>query len=227
MRARARSSSSSQRKRSVSEPAPARVEPRLRLERGGPRPNQTDILLLPIAQGAVKAVLAKLGARLSRVLGRRVRDCDFRGRPDEVLTHHGDSTIVLLGVGAAPAVDAFRRAGARGRQEAERARARRVQAWLGTAAKDAAVPAAFCEGFRARGLSLPSLYVHARGPGDDAEPRRAERRPSHGGRLRRCARVRARRGDRGVPRPRPRQRAAPRWRRRATSPRRPRRWRAR
>ena len=147
MRARARSSSSSQRKRSVAEAAPARVEPRLRLERGGPRPNQADVLLLPIAEGAVKAVLARLGARLSRALGRRVRDCEFRGRPDEVLTHHGDSTIVLLGLGAAPGVDAYRRAGARGRQEAERARARRVQAWLGDAAKNGDVAAAFCEGF--------------------------------------------------------------------------------
>jgi leucyl aminopeptidase len=95
----------------------------------------------------VKQALARLGARLSRAIGRRVRDVDFRGRPDEVLVHHGDSTIVLTGLGTAPGVDAFRRAGARGRQEAERARARRVQAWLGDAARDAAVPAAFCEGF--------------------------------------------------------------------------------
>jgi leucyl aminopeptidase len=102
---------------------------------------------VPVAEGAVKAALAKLGARVSRVLGRRVRDCEFRGRPDEVLTHHGDSTIVLLGLGAAPGVDAFRRAGARGRQEAERARARRVQAWLGDAARNGDVAAAFCEGF--------------------------------------------------------------------------------
>jgi len=146
MRARVRSSSSSPRKRSA-ETVPARVEPRVRLERGGPRPGQSDVLLLAVAEGGTKAALARLGARLSRVIGRRVRDCDFRGRSDEVLTHHGDSTIVLLGLGATPGVDAFRRAGARGRQEAERARARRVQAWLGTAAKDAAVPAAFCEGF--------------------------------------------------------------------------------
>jgi hypothetical protein len=151
MRARARSSSSSQKKRSVAEAAPARVEPRLRLERGGPRPNQADVLLLPIAEGAVKAVLARLGARLSRALGRRVRDCEFRGRPDEVLTNHGDSTIVLLGLGAAPGVDAFRRAGARGRQEAERARARRVQAWLGDAAKNGDV-AGPSRGLRPRGL---------------------------------------------------------------------------
>src|SRR5262245_51639674 len=143
MRARVRSSSSSPRKRSA-ESAPARVEPRLRLERGGPRPTQADVLLLAVPEGAVKAALARLGARLSRPIGRRVRDVDFRGRADEVLTHHGDSTIVLLGLGAAPGVDALRRAGARGRQEAERARARRVQAWIGDAATDGAAAAAFC-----------------------------------------------------------------------------------
>src|SRR5262245_47002211 len=101
MQARARSSSSSQRKRSA-EAAAARVEPRLRLERGGPRPSQADILLLAVAEGGVKAALARLGARLSRAIGRRVRDCDFRGRADEVLVHHGDSTMVLLGLGASP-----------------------------------------------------------------------------------------------------------------------------
>src|SRR5262245_10674923 len=101
MRARVRSSSSSPRKRSA-EVTPPRVEPRLRLERGGPRPGQADVLLLPIAEGGVKAVLARLGARLSRPIARRVRDVAFRGRPDDVLTHHGDSTIVLLGLGTAP-----------------------------------------------------------------------------------------------------------------------------
>ena len=162
MRVRARSSSSSQRKRSVAETAKPSTELRLRLERGSPRPGQADVLLIPVAEGGVKAALPKLGARLSRVVGKRVRDCDFRARADEVLTHHGDSTLVLLGLGAAPGVDAYRRAGARGRQEAERARARRVQAWIGDAAKKAELPAAFCEGFLLAGYRFRR---YASGPG--------------------------------------------------------------
>lgn len=147
MRARARSSSSSQRKPSAeAAPAGAAPELRLRFERGGPRAAGADVLLVAVGESDLKATLPRLGARLARVLGQRVRTMEFRGRADEVLVHHGDGAVVLLGLGGEPGPDAYRRAGGRGRQEAERARGRRVQAYLGRGATAEQV-AAFAEGF--------------------------------------------------------------------------------
>ena len=180
MRARVRSSSTSQRKRSA-EVSSARSEPSLRVERGGPRPGQADVLVLTVTPAALKAALGRLGARLSKAVGRRARELDFRGRPDDALVHHGDATTVLFGLGGAPGVDAFRRAGARARQEAERARARRVQAWLGAAAEPAMI-AAFCEGFllagyrfrRYTGTPATALTARTLAVRSDAAPRGPE-----------------------------------------------------
>jgi leucyl aminopeptidase len=129
----------------------------------------------------LEATLRRLGARLSKAVGRRARDLDFRGRPEESLVHHGDTTVVLLGLAAAGGADAFRRAGARGRQEAERARARRVQAWLGEAAGAADI-AAFSEGFLLAGyrfrryMAAPATTPSARtlAVRSDAAPRGSE-----------------------------------------------------
>ena len=122
----------------------------VRVRRGGPGAAREDMLLATLSEGQVQAVIAKLQRRLRTQLARRARVAEFRGKAEEALVHHGDSAVALLGLGPRPLVlDAWRRAGARGRQEAERQRARRVAAYLGDAAADAA--AAFVEGFQLAG----------------------------------------------------------------------------
>src|SRR6185369_3194466 len=79
-----------------------------------------------------------------------VRATGFRGRPDDFLVHHGERGVALCGLGPAPVrTDAWRRAGARGRQEAERQRMRRVGLYAGGVAADGV--AAFVEGFQLAG----------------------------------------------------------------------------
>src|SRR5882724_8503839 len=99
----------------------------VRVRRGGPGALRMDLVLVPVAEGAAEGVVRRLGSRVAASLGRRVRSAEFRGRADDVLVHHTDVPFVLLGLGAAATgADAWRRAGGRGRQEAERQRARRV-----------------------------------------------------------------------------------------------------
>ncbi|HSD29922.1 MAG TPA: leucyl aminopeptidase [Vicinamibacteria bacterium] len=112
---------------------------------------RADVVLLPVTQGMS---LGRLGIdrRLTAALARRARSVAFRGKPDEILVHEAGSTLVLLGLGPVPAaLDAWRRAAARGRQEAERQRAQTVAAYLGTAAEAPEVVAAFVEGFQLAG----------------------------------------------------------------------------
>src|SRR5919197_1485173 len=60
----------------------------------------------------------------------------------------GEARVALRGMGAAPVgIDAWRRAGARGRQEAERQRTARVAAYLGDGEPSPEWLAAFAEGF--------------------------------------------------------------------------------
>jgi leucyl aminopeptidase len=107
-----------------------------------------DLLLVALSEGDVPAAVRRVGGKLATRLGRRLRDGAFRGRADEVLLHHDDRPVALLGMGTAPVgVDAWRRAGARARQEAERQRARRVAVALGEAAGDQDALGAFVEGF--------------------------------------------------------------------------------
>jgi leucyl aminopeptidase len=113
--------------------------------RGGVRTMRGDVLLLPVLERGASAALARLDRRLRAQVASRVRTLEFRGGPDDVLAQPG---TVLLGLGPSPVEpDAWRRAGARGRQEAERQRAARVTAYLGPEALDPACVAAFAEGF--------------------------------------------------------------------------------
>jgi leucyl aminopeptidase len=86
-----------------------------------------ELLIVPVPEGEGRAAVRRLDRRLASLLERRIRTAGFRGRPEDLLVHHGETAVVLLGLGKAPVTaEAWRRAGARGRQEAERQRARRV-----------------------------------------------------------------------------------------------------
>src|SRR6266705_3170222 len=122
----------------------------VRVRRGGPEAVRGEMLLVPVAEGQLSAALRRLDRRVRGPLARRARAARFRGKAEETLVHHGETAVALLGLGPVPVgLDAWRRAGARGRQEAERERARRAGAYLGDAAAE--VAAAFVEGFQLAG----------------------------------------------------------------------------
>src|SRR5213592_616674 len=127
----------------------------VRVRRGGPEAVRGEMLLVPVAEGQLSAALRRLDRRVRGPLARRARAARFAGKAEETLVHHGEAAVALLGLGPVPVrLDAWRRAGARGRQEAERERARRAGAYLGDAAAE--VAAAFVEGFQLAGyLSDP------------------------------------------------------------------------
>ena len=132
---------------------------KVRARRGGLGSARADMLLVPVTEGGAKSGMKGLKASVMASLTRRLRDGGFRGRQDEVMLHHGDSSMALLGLGRAPATpDAWRRAGARGRQEAERQRVKRVAAYLGGAAACPEALAAFVEGFHLSGYRF-SRYL--------------------------------------------------------------------
>src|SRR5438445_452741 len=109
----------------------------VRVRRRGPEAARGEMLLVPVAEGQVSAALRRLDRRVRGVLARRARAARFAGKAEETLVHHGEAAVALLGLGPVPVrLDAWRRAGARGRQEAERERARRAGAYLGDAAAD-------------------------------------------------------------------------------------------
>jgi leucyl aminopeptidase len=123
----------------------------VRVRRGVPRAARADLLVLPVIEGDTKAALRGLAPALAAGLARRVRKVEFRGRSEEMLVHHGATAVALVGLGPAPvALDAWRVAGGRARQEAERQRARRVAVDL-TAAGTAEPRAGFVEGFQLAG----------------------------------------------------------------------------
>ena len=122
----------------------------VRVRRGGPGAARVEMLLVPVAEGQLRAALGKLDRRVRAPLARRARTAGFGGKAEETLVHHGEAAVALLGLGPVPVgLDAWRRAGARARQEAERERARRAGAYLGDAAAE--VAAAFVEGFQLAG----------------------------------------------------------------------------
>src|SRR5207249_915152 len=144
----------------MSAPGTGMVEVRVR--RGGPGAARAEMLLVPVAEGQAKTALGKLDRPLRAPLGRRARATGFRGKAEETLVHHGERAVALLGLGPAPVgLDAWRRAGARARQEAERERARRAGAYLGEAA--AAAAAAFVEGFQLAGYRFAAYLSDAQG----------------------------------------------------------------
>ncbi|HYY05555.1 MAG TPA: leucyl aminopeptidase [Candidatus Limnocylindria bacterium] len=122
----------------------------VRVRRGGSGAARGEMLLVPVAEGQVSAALRRLERRARGPLARRARAAGFDGKLEETLVHHGETAVALLGLGPAPVgLDAWRRAGARARHEAERERAPRARADLGSAAPDAT--AAFVEGFQLAG----------------------------------------------------------------------------
>jgi len=121
---------------------------KLQVQRGDLRAVRGDLVFVPLPEGDVRAAVRRLDRRLATALARRLGAGAFRGRTDELLVHHGERTTAFLGIGRAPvADDAWRRAGARARQEAERQRARRVAVYLGENGASREVLAAFGEGF--------------------------------------------------------------------------------
>ena len=128
----------------------------VRVRRGGAEAGRFDLMLVGMPEGDPAAVLRGLRPEDAAALRRRVRAVGFRGRSDETLVHHGERSVVLLGLGPRPVgVEAWRRAGGRGRQEAERQRARRVGVRVG---EDVAVDAvaAFVEAFQLAGYRFTS-----------------------------------------------------------------------
>src|SRR5438552_3450354 len=122
----------------------------VRVRRGGPEAVRGEMLLVPVAEGQLSAALRRLDPRGRGPLARRARAAGCGGKAEGTLVHHGEAAAALLGLGPVPVgLDAWRRAGARARQEAERERARRAGAYLGDAAAE--VAAAFVEGFQLAG----------------------------------------------------------------------------
>ena len=138
----------------------------VRVRRGKVSGATGDVLLVPVAEGAITTVITKLGRRWSSRVRRRARAAKFRGRVGEqVCVTHDDETLVLLGTGASPSHAVWSRVGARGRREAERLSARRVTAALGGAAGDPAVLRAFTEGYHLAGYR----FVEEKGNADPAK----------------------------------------------------------
>src|SRR5437667_11361261 len=135
----------------------------VRVRRGGPEAVRGEMLLVPVAEGQLSAALRRLDRRVRRPLARGGRAARFAGKAEETLVHHGEAAVALLGLGSVPVrLDAWRRAGARGRQEAERERVRRAGAYLGDAAAE--VAAAFVEGFQLAGYRF-AAYLSDPGAG--------------------------------------------------------------
>jgi leucyl aminopeptidase len=124
-----------------------RAHPSLRVQAGRAGALRADLLVVPVEGDRVRDRLRRFGLAGSAVT-RRARTADFHGRPDDVFVHGGDrQTVMLVGMGTEPGVDAWRKLGARARREAERQGLRRVAAWLDGAVEQADVLAAVAEGF--------------------------------------------------------------------------------
>ncbi|HLK11612.1 MAG TPA: leucyl aminopeptidase [Candidatus Binatia bacterium] len=107
--------------------------PSVRVVRGGTGAARADLLVLPVAEGGLRAALRALPGAQAQQLAAQARRADFRGRADELLVRHaGAGAVALVGLGEAPEPDAWRRAGARGRREAQRQGAARVAVYLGS-----------------------------------------------------------------------------------------------
>jgi leucyl aminopeptidase len=110
---------------------------------------RADVLIGPLREGATQPPRG-LARSAAGALAKRVRTKQFRARADDTFVHQGDLTTVFVGLGSTPATpDVWRRAGGRGRQEAERQRARSVAVYLPDGSPD--VLRAFVEGFQLAG----------------------------------------------------------------------------
>src|SRR5262245_5067648 len=92
-----------------------RVMTSVRAVRAKPSGVRADLMVVPIAEGGLQEALRGFDRKLTGALTRRAKAVDFRGRPDDMLVHHGDrDAVALVGLGR-PATDtsAWRRASAR------------------------------------------------------------------------------------------------------------------
>ena len=120
--------------------------PTIRTAKGGFSAARADVTLLPIAEGHVKAGITACGKVLATTLAVRIKASEFKGRTEDLLVHHGDKgAVILLGLGKSVDAAAYRRAGARGRREAERLGGRKVGAYV--AKLDGEALTAVVEGF--------------------------------------------------------------------------------
>ncbi len=142
--------------------------PTLRALRAGVDKLSADLLLIPVVEGRIASAARPLGRAMSGMLERRARAVKFGGQVDELLLHQTDRrSIALVGLGSADrGADAWMRAGARGRREAERLGARRVAAYVGEET-DPRVVAALASGF----LLVGYRFEHYR---SDQRPERVE-----------------------------------------------------
>jgi leucyl aminopeptidase len=144
--------------------APASL-PDLRALRGGPEKARADLVLVPVAEGAVATAVKPLGRALAAALARRAHGADFRGRADDLLLHQGErASVALVGLGSDGTAEPWLRAGARGRREAERLGARRVAAYLGADSGRVEAIAALAEGFVLAGYRFEHYRSERRGP---------------------------------------------------------------
>src|SRR5262249_60545203 len=95
---------------------------KLQVQGGDLRAATGDLVVVPLAEGDVRAAVRRLDRRLATALGRRLGDGGFGGRAGERLVYHAERTVALLGGGCEPVTGgAWRRAGGPGRQEGGRA----------------------------------------------------------------------------------------------------------
>jgi leucyl aminopeptidase len=142
----------------------------LRAERGRGKTAGVDTLLVPVVEGSkwVKTVAA-FAPGAARAIERRAKAVDFRGRPEDTLVHHTDKlSLVLLGLGQGElAAERWRRAGARGRREADRQGGGKVLATFGDGTSAHGLTA-FVEGFLLAGYRFDRYREAPKTPGVSA-----------------------------------------------------------
>src|SRR5262249_49902703 len=145
-------------------PSPSTL-PAVRALRGRAQAVRADLILVPVAEGAVAAGGKALGRAPAAAPGRRAPAAGVRGRGDGLLLPQGrPRAVALVGLGNAPGPDAWLRAGARGRREAERLGARRVAAHLEPGAVPSEAIASLAQGFLLAGYRFDRYRSDRRGP---------------------------------------------------------------
>ena len=135
------------------------IQPTLKVQARRASALRADLIAYPVRVDGVREALRQLGGSTAGIT-RRVQAVDFRGRPDETLVHATDrGTFMLVGMGATPGLDAWRKLGSRARREAERQGAKQVAASLGDAIERPDVLAAVAEGFLLAGYRFDRYKV--------------------------------------------------------------------
>ncbi len=123
---------------------------------------RADLVVVPMGGDTIRERVRRVGGTS---LVRRAEAADFRGRPDDVFVHGvNGKTIVLVGMGAEPGADAWRKVGSRARREAERHGARSVAVHLGDAVQHPDVLAAVAESFLLAGYRFDRYKLDRKSP---------------------------------------------------------------